>query len=187
MIHWELCRQFKFNHTNKWYMHNPKSLLENETQELLRDFEIQTDHLISARRPHLIIIRTKENMQNCGLCCPGWPQDMTIICHNKPPDRKGGWTAVVVNWECGWRHARKRCAENLWILKRVELRSTVEDSVWVFRIWSDQIIFFEPQPADINWDLKHHKMCRALRGQHSMVSVCFYDLCLSPRVTKEWW
>ena len=22
LIHWEMCRKFKFEHTNKWYMHN---------------------------------------------------------------------------------------------------------------------------------------------------------------------
>ena len=32
-------------------MHNPASVLENDTHKLLRDFEIQTDHLISVRRP----------------------------------------------------------------------------------------------------------------------------------------
>ena len=36
---------------NKWYMRNPKSILENVMHKLLWDFEIQTDHLISARRP----------------------------------------------------------------------------------------------------------------------------------------
>ena len=53
----------KFDHTNKWYMHNPASVLKNETHKLLWDFEIQTDHLISVRRPDLIIIRKK----NAGL------------------------------------------------------------------------------------------------------------------------
>ena len=41
-------------------MHNPASLLENETHKLLWDFEIQTDHLISTRRPDLIKINKKE-------------------------------------------------------------------------------------------------------------------------------
>ena len=39
-----------------------------------------TDHLISARRPDLIIIKIKnkkKNLQNCRLCCPGWPQNKT--------------------------------------------------------------------------------------------------------------
>ena len=76
---WEMCKKFKFGHANKWYMHNPAPVLENDTHKLLWDFDIQTDHLISARRPDLIIInkKTKENLQNCRLCCPSWPQNKT--------------------------------------------------------------------------------------------------------------
>ena len=52
---------------NKWYMHNPELVLENNTRKLLWDFDIHTDHQISARRPDLIIIRKEknENLQNC--------------------------------------------------------------------------------------------------------------------------
>ena len=31
VIHWEMCKKFKFDHTNKWYMHNQAPLLENDT------------------------------------------------------------------------------------------------------------------------------------------------------------
>ena len=48
-IHWELCKKFKFDHNTKWYMHNPESVLEYEMHKVRWDFEIQTDHLISAR------------------------------------------------------------------------------------------------------------------------------------------
>ena len=50
VIHWEMCKKFKFDHTNKWYMHNPAPVLENDTHKLLCDFNIQMDHLIPARR-----------------------------------------------------------------------------------------------------------------------------------------
>ena len=50
VIHWEMCKKFKFDHTNKWYMHNPAPVLEKDTHKLLWDFEIHMDHLISARR-----------------------------------------------------------------------------------------------------------------------------------------
>ena len=63
--------KFKFNHTNKLYMYNPAHVLENETHKLLLDFDLQTDPLISARRPDLIIINKKESFQNCELCCLG--------------------------------------------------------------------------------------------------------------------
>ena len=62
VIHYELCKKFKFDHTNKWYMHNPTSVLENDTHTLLWDFDIQTDHLNSARRPDLIILNKKKEM-----------------------------------------------------------------------------------------------------------------------------
>ena len=60
VIHWEMCKKFKFDHTNKWYMHNPAPALENATHKILRDFNIQTDHLIPARRPDIIIINNKK-------------------------------------------------------------------------------------------------------------------------------
>ena len=60
MIHTELCKKFKFYHTKKWYMLNLESVLENETHKILWDFDIQTDHQISARRPDLVIINKKK-------------------------------------------------------------------------------------------------------------------------------
>ena len=46
VIEWELYKKFKFDHTNQCYMHNPESVQENETQKVLWDFEIQTEHLV---------------------------------------------------------------------------------------------------------------------------------------------
>ena len=43
-------------------MHNPAPVLENNTHELLRDFDIYTDHQIPARRPDLIIINKKREL-----------------------------------------------------------------------------------------------------------------------------
>ena len=78
VIHWEMCKKFKFDHTNKWYMHHPAPVIENSTHKLLWDFDIHTDHLISARRPDLIITnKKKEILQNCRLCCAGWAQNKT--------------------------------------------------------------------------------------------------------------
>ena len=63
-------------------MYNPESVLGNETHKILRDFKIQTDHLISARRPHLVIMNKKkkkkkkerEKLPNSGLHHPDRPQ-----------------------------------------------------------------------------------------------------------------
>ena len=63
---------------NKWYMHNPESMIENETHKILWDFEIQMDHLISIRWPDQVIInKKKENLPNRRLCYSGWPQGKT--------------------------------------------------------------------------------------------------------------
>ena len=59
VILWEMCKKFKFDHTKKWYVHNPAPVLENDTHKLLWDFNIQMDHLIPAKRLDLIIINQK--------------------------------------------------------------------------------------------------------------------------------
>ena len=43
-------------------MHSPAPVLENNTHKLLWDFDIHTDHLISVRRPGLIIINKKKRI-----------------------------------------------------------------------------------------------------------------------------
>ena len=82
VIHWEMWKkfkfvnnnnnnnnnnnEFKFDHTNKWNMHNAASVLKNDKHKLLWNFDIQTDHLISVRRPELIIINNKKkHLPNC--------------------------------------------------------------------------------------------------------------------------
>ena len=61
-----------------WYMHKPESVLENETHKLLWDFEIQTDHLISARQPNLIIINKKEKKRTCRIVDFAFPVDHRV-------------------------------------------------------------------------------------------------------------
>ena len=43
-------------------MHKLESILENEVYKINRDFEIQTDHLILARRPDLVLIHEKREL-----------------------------------------------------------------------------------------------------------------------------
>ena len=72
MIHREMWKKFKFDHMN-----NPAPVWENDTHKLQWDFDIQTDPLILAKKTDLMIINKKENLQNCGFCCLGWPQNKT--------------------------------------------------------------------------------------------------------------
>ena len=63
-----MCKKLKFDHTNKWYMHNAAPVQENNTHKLLWDFGILTDHRISARRPDLIIINNnKKKKEKCKI------------------------------------------------------------------------------------------------------------------------
>ena len=47
-------------------MHKPESVLKFETHKIMCDFEIQTDHLIPARKPYIMIINKKKK-GNCRL------------------------------------------------------------------------------------------------------------------------
>ena len=60
-----MCKKFKSDHTNKWYIHNPESALENETNKILGNFGIQTDHLISARRPDQVTVNNNKKKATC--------------------------------------------------------------------------------------------------------------------------
>ena len=50
-------------------MHTPESVLENELHKILWDFQIQTDHLISARRPDLEIVKEKKKRKKEKITC----------------------------------------------------------------------------------------------------------------------
>ena len=60
IVHWKLARKCNFEAGDKWYEHEPESVLENEDYKILWDFSIQTDHVIEARRPDLVVVDKKE-------------------------------------------------------------------------------------------------------------------------------
>ena len=68
----KFCRKFQFDHTNKWYMHNPAPVLENDSHKLLWYFSIQTDHLIPARRPDSVIINKKSESVKLSTLLSRW-------------------------------------------------------------------------------------------------------------------
>ena len=44
LIHWELCKRLTFDHTDKWYIHKPESVLENDMHKIHWNFEILLYH-----------------------------------------------------------------------------------------------------------------------------------------------
>ena len=80
LTHCKLYKKLKLEYSNKSYIHNPESIQENETDKLHWDFEIQTDHLISARRPDLVIVKKtkqkeKAKKRTCSLVDFAVPAD----------------------------------------------------------------------------------------------------------------
>ena len=98
VIHWEMCKKFKFDHTNKWYMHNPAPVLENSAHKLLWDFDIHTDYLISARRPDLIIINKKT--RTCKIVDFVVPADHRIKL--KECEKKDKYLDLARKWKKLW-------------------------------------------------------------------------------------
>ena len=87
-----MCKKFKFDYANKWYIHNPAPVLENDIHKLLWDFDIQTDLLISARRPDLIIINKKKKRKK--IC--------KIVDFAVPADHRVKLESVIENEAHHW-------------------------------------------------------------------------------------
>ena len=49
---WKLSKKLKFHNPKKWYMHKPEG---NEILKNSRNFVIQMDHPVEAKRPDLIL------------------------------------------------------------------------------------------------------------------------------------
>ena len=60
-VHWEICGAKRILVIAKWYEHQPNSVNENETWKVPWDFAVQTDHVITARRPDLTIADKERN------------------------------------------------------------------------------------------------------------------------------
>ena len=76
IVHWKLARKCDFEAGNKWYEHEPESVLENEDCKILWDFSIQTDYVIEARRPDLIVADKEE--RSCKIIDFTVPEDSRI-------------------------------------------------------------------------------------------------------------
>ena len=76
-VHLKLARKCNFEATDKRYEHEPESVLENEDYKILWDFSIQTDHVIEAQRPDLVVVDKKE--RSCKIIDFAVPGDSSRI------------------------------------------------------------------------------------------------------------
>ena len=51
-MHWNLCKQYGLNRCRKWYDHKIDA---GEKAKILWDMSIQTDHVITAGRPDIVV------------------------------------------------------------------------------------------------------------------------------------
>ena len=77
VVHWKLARKCNFLEAgDKWYEHEPKNVLENIDYKIFWDFNIQTDHVIEAQRPDLVVVDKKE--RSCKIIDFAFPGDSRI-------------------------------------------------------------------------------------------------------------
>ena len=76
IVHWKVARKCNFEAGDKWYEHEPESVLGNEDYKILWDFSIQIDYIIEARRPDLIVVDKKE--RSCEIIDFAVPRDSRI-------------------------------------------------------------------------------------------------------------
>ena len=59
IVHWKLARKCDFEDGDRRYEFEPESVLVNEDYKILWDFSVQTDHVIEAWRPDLVVVGKK--------------------------------------------------------------------------------------------------------------------------------
>ena len=62
--------------TERWYEHQPDTVTENDRCKLLWDFDVQTDHVIQARRPDVIVIDKEK--KECKIIDFAMPYDSRV-------------------------------------------------------------------------------------------------------------
>ena len=63
-IHWGLCTGKGSELTERWYEDSPESVLEKFNEDwIFCDFMVQTDKVITARRPGLLVLDMEK--KNC--------------------------------------------------------------------------------------------------------------------------
>lgn len=72
-IHWNICKAYDIQATDKWYEHQPEQVIDRETVTIIWDMPVHTDREIKANRPD-IIVKCKEN-KSCLLIDVSIPTD----------------------------------------------------------------------------------------------------------------
>jgi Reverse transcriptase (RNA-dependent DNA polymerase) len=71
LLHWRLCKKFDIPVEKDWYRHKTQSVVENPYVKILWDFSMQTDKVIQARRPDIVVLdKVKGSVQIIDIAVP---------------------------------------------------------------------------------------------------------------------
>ena len=76
-VHWEMCRKYGIECTNKWYDHQPLSTAENGEVRITWDMTIYTDKVLKHNRPDITLMH--KDTQKWTLIDIAVPADQNII------------------------------------------------------------------------------------------------------------
>ena len=92
-------------------MYNPAAVLENDTHKLRWDFDVQTDHLISTKRPDLIII----NKKTCRIVDFAVPADHRI--KPKECEKNDKYLDLARELKITTEHESDNCSNRDWYFR----------------------------------------------------------------------
>jgi len=72
-----LCEKYHLEKKDKWCEHAPDSVSENDKVKLLRDVNIQCDHVIEARGPDIVVVNKQE--KKCTIIDIPVPADKKLV------------------------------------------------------------------------------------------------------------
>ena len=105
LVHSKLCERHNLERKEKWYVHCPEGVVEDDDAKLIWDIYIQCDNVMEARRPDFILVDKKA--KSCVIIDVAVPGDCRI--REKEIEKIEKY------------HNLKRELKRLWSLKKVEV------------------------------------------------------------------
>ena len=98
-LHWTICKANDIKVEEKWYMHQPEPIVENQKCTILWDYGINTDRKIPANRPD-IVIKDHKN-KKCYLIDMSVPGDCNVV--SKEYEKRSKYKDLEIEIQRMWR------------------------------------------------------------------------------------
>ena len=59
IVHWVICKRYRFSNAAKWYEDMPEEVLEKNNAKVLWDFSVPTNHKLEHSKPDILIVDKK--------------------------------------------------------------------------------------------------------------------------------